>query len=117
MKTLRFISVIILSFLLLFHISCGQQGNKELKPVSSDADANVEVLISGMTCTGCEQTIQTNVSKLEGVKSVKATFTDGRALVDYNPTLTDTSLIRKAITESGYKVVGFNSVPQSDPSK
>ena len=51
----------------------------------------IEVSIGGMTCTGCEQTIQNNVGKLEGIKSVKASFTTGIAMIEYFQGIVDTS--------------------------
>ena len=99
--------------LLLVVLSCGNQKKSQLKNDAISA-SKIEVTISGMTCTGCEQTIRTNVTKLEGVSDVKADFKSGKAVVDFNPGLTDTSQIRNAITKSGYKVTGFR---QADPEK
>jgi copper chaperone CopZ len=72
--------------------------------------SGIEISIQGMTCTGCEQTIQTNISKLEGVKSVKASFTDGKALVEFQPSLVDTTMMKEAVTGAGYVVKGFAAV-------
>ena len=73
----------------------------------------IEVSIGGMTCTGCEQTVQTSISKLEGIKSVKASFITGKALVEYFPGITDTVKIKAAVTGSGYTVKRFSAVPVS----
>jgi copper chaperone CopZ len=110
MKTLKKITTLLLALVLISVTSCGTKGNKELKKVEGFQISRMEVSISGMTCTGCEQTIQTNVAKIEGVMSVKATFTTGKAVVDFNPAQADTSKIRTAITGSGYKVTGFTPV-------
>jgi copper chaperone CopZ len=107
MKILRIISEVLLMLLLLVVLSCGNQKKSQLKNDATSA-SKIEVTISGMTCTGCEQTIKTNVTKLEGVSDVKADFKSGKAIVDFDPNLTDTSKIRSAITKSGYKVTGFN---------
>ena len=64
----------------------------------------IEVSIGGMTCTGCEQTIQAGIGKLEGIKSVKASYVAGNALVEFYPGITDTVKIKTAITGSGYTV-------------
>ena len=71
----------------------------------------VEISSKGMTCTGCEQTIQGSISKLDGVQSVTATFTDGKAIVVYLPGKTDTVNMRQAITEKGYGVNKFTVIP------
>ncbi len=77
----------------------------------------MEVSIGGMTCTGCEETIQSNVGKLEGIKSVKASFKTGEAVIEYLPGVVDTAKIREAITASGYTVKKFNLAVQEEGEK
>lgn len=67
----------------------------------------IEVSIGGMTCTGCEQTIQAGVSKLDGIKSIKASHTAANAFIEYYPDLVDTLKIKEAITGKGYTVKRF----------
>ena len=105
MKKTNLIPFIVLFAITLLTISCG--GNKKENISESGPSSFIEVKIGGMTCTGCEQTIQRNVGKIEGIKSVKATFTDGRAVVEYVSSVADTAGIRQAITGSGYVVQGF----------
>lgn len=114
MKTLRKIPELLFVLIMIVILSCGNQKKSPLKAGETAIASKIEVSISGMTCTGCEQTIQTSVTKLEGVSTVKADYKSGKAIVDFNPDLTDTSKIRIAITHSGYKVTGFN---QADPEK
>jgi copper chaperone CopZ len=102
MKTIRLVAVLSLFAGILLAISCN--GNKQEKSSEQGVVSLVEVKIEGMTCTGCEQTIQRNVGKLEGIKSVKATFTDGKAIIEYFPSEVDTLKIKGAITGSGYVV-------------
>lgn len=40
-----------------------------------------EIAIEGMTCTGCEETIEGGVMKIDGVQSIEASYTDGKATV------------------------------------
>lgn len=113
MKILRTISEVLLVLFLLVALSCGNQKKSQLKNDSTPA-SKIEVTISGMTCTGCEQTIKASVTKLDGVSDVKADFKEGKAIVNFNSSLTDTSKIRIAITQSGYKVTGFSQVTAAD---
>ena len=108
---------IVLSFFMsvLFAISCG--GNKQDKVEDPGEASLIEVKIEGMTCTACEQTIQRRVGKLEGIKSVTATFADGRAVIEYYPGTVDTLKMREAITGSGYKPIKFSPVQSSDAAK
>jgi len=91
--------------------ACGNKGEKAVKTESVQEASVIEVSIGGMTCTGCEQTIQTNIARLEGIKSVKASFTTGKALVEYYPEKTDTLKIREAVTGSGYTCKKCEAVP------
>ena len=109
------ISVLLLFAVLILGTSCG--GNKKETPAVMENANFIEVKIEGMTCTGCEQTIQRNVGKLEGIKSIKATFTDGRAVIEYYPTSVDTLRIKDAITGSGYKVIKFSNLQPGEVSK
>ncbi|WP_456423657.1 cation transporter [Lutibacter sp.] len=59
--------------------------------------------VNGMTCVGCEVTLEDNISKIEGVVSVKASHTEKEAIIEFDSTKTDINTITKTIKESGYK--------------
>lgn len=103
-KTTANYMVFILAAVLL--ISCSR-GKKAEKTDLQIEPSFIEVSIGGMTCTGCEQTIQAGITRLEGIKSVKASYVAGNALVEYYPGITDTVKIKAAITGSGYTVKRF----------
>jgi len=105
MKKYKVTAILLVLVTVLFSVSCNR--NKQEKSSAQTVASRLEVLIEGMTCTGCEQTIQRNVGKLEGVKSVKASFSEGRAIIEYLPDMVDTLKIREAVTGSGYKVNRF----------
>ena len=115
MRKTHLYSILLFFTLILLTLSCG--GNKKDKLPETISSSLVEVKIEGMTCTGCEQTIQRNVGKLEGIKSVTATFTNGRAVIEYYPGTVDTLKMKDAITGSGYKVIKFNSVEYPETAK
>lgn len=94
--------------LLLILFSC--KGKPATDQGKTEVSA-VEISIKGMTCTGCEQTIKGSITKLDGIQSVTASFTDGKATVVYLPGKTDTANMRKAITDKGYGVNKFTVVP------
>jgi copper chaperone CopZ len=98
---------LILTVYILIAISCGGNGQKSVKSEVKQESSSIEVSIVGMMCLGCEQTIEKNVTGLNGIKSVKASFTTGNAIIEYFPGLVDTSDIRKAINGSGYTVKKF----------
>lgn len=116
MKKTTWFTALFLAAMILITVSCNSSGKKSTREAPASV-ARLEVSINGMTCAGCEQNIQTNVAKMEGVKSVKAICTVGKAFIDYNPSLVDSAKIRKIITESGYTVTGFNPLPVTDSVK
>lgn len=68
-----------------------------------------EYHISGMTCTGCESTIKSSVSKLDGVKEVSASYIDSTAIVKFDSTAITLSEITKQIKDLGYEVISVSS--------
>jgi Copper chaperone len=68
-----------LFFLLLFS-SCAQRSQNAVTPTTQ----KVSFSISGMVCTSCEQSIQTKLAKIEGVKSVQASTAKQCATVEFD---------------------------------
>jgi copper chaperone CopZ len=116
MKTYRIKLFILLSAVFLIGFSCNNERVKPVKNGVSDI-AKIEVSLKGMFCTGCEQIIQSNVSKLYGIKSVEATYKLNRAIIEFDPDIVDTAKIRTAITGSGYKVAAFTYLQLNDSIK
>jgi len=63
-------------------------------------------LVEGMTCSGCERTVQRVVSNLEGVSSVQADAGAATVSVEYDPQKVTVDEIRSAVNKVGYKFVG-----------
>lgn len=93
--------------------SCNGNTKKADKEIIQQEASVIEVSIGGMSCTGCEQTIQKSIGDLDGVKSVKASFTDGKALVEYYASVVDTQKIKSAVTNVGYTFNKFISSTES----
>jgi copper chaperone CopZ len=89
--------------------SCRGEKKTDKEAVVGEA-SKIEVSIGGMTCTGCEQTVQSSVAKLDGIMSVKASFTTGNAVIEYFPGRVDSLKIKEAISKSGYTVKKFSAV-------
>ena len=66
----------------------------------------IDMDVNGMTCTGCENTIKSGVSELEGVVSVEASHTDAKTYVKVDTSLTDIDKISETISSKGYEVAG-----------
>ena len=63
-------------------------------------------LVEGMTCAGCERTVQRVVGNVEGVKSAKADLASASVSVEYDPTKVSVDNIKSAVDKVGYKFVG-----------
>lgn len=79
------------------------QKNDNTLQVSAN-DKAVEIKTSGMTCTGCENTIKSKVKKVDGVKDVIADFKSQTVKASFDPGKTNPDAIKDAITSAGYKV-------------
>jgi copper chaperone CopZ len=87
-----------LPLLLLAAPGCSRSGDGKA------ADTEQLVLdVQGMTCGSCEQAIQAEVGRLEGVKSVKASHKQGKAWVSYQRGAVSVETIRSTIDKLGYK--------------
>lgn len=121
MKTKFSILFMILSAVLI--ISCGKTDEKtttENKQETTETkteqnsdnktlqvsgnDKAIEIHTSGMTCTGCENTIKKKVKKVDGVKDVIADFKTNTVKASFDPAKTNPEAIKEAITSAGYKV-------------
>jgi len=65
------------------------------------ANKTVTLAIEGMTCTGCENTIQESVTKIAGVTAIKASHLDSTAVVSFDSTKTSVAAIGDAVNEAG----------------
>jgi len=63
-----------------------------------------EVEISGMTCSSCEEHVNLEVNKLNGVLSSKVSYEKSNAIIQFNSTKTSVTEIEKAINATGYNV-------------
>lgn len=73
------------------------------------ANKTITLSVEGMTCTGCEGTVQEAVEKIAGVTSVKASHLDSTAVVSFDSTQTSIATIGDAVTEAGYVFKGEKS--------
>ncbi len=78
--------------------------NKQNVTQTSGKVKNVVIQCSGMSCTGCENTIKSNVKKIEGVKEVIADYNTNIVKASYESDKTNVKAIENAITNAGYKV-------------
>lgn len=99
--------------LIIFNFGCNQPKNdpKKVQPDSTKAITAV-LIVDGMSCTGCENTISSAVMQLGGVIEVRANHQSGSVEVTFDTTQVDLKSISEAITDKGYTVKGKEVQPQ-----
>ena len=84
------------------------QPSKDIVYVQQESIVEKTFTVEGMTCTGCENHVESEVNKLDGILSVKASYEEGSTIVEYDSTKVTEELIIKAINGTGYKVTENN---------
>lgn len=79
--------------------------NKEVVYVSESNVNKIEYSIKGMTCTGCEVHIESEVNKLDGIIEVKAYHEKGNTIVKYDKTKVTNKEIEDAVGKTGYEII------------
>ena len=101
-------NIVVIAFLGVFVLSCNEVNNEKeiavnVKKISMD--------IEGMTCEiGCAKTIESKLSKAEGVSIVSVSFEDKKGIIEYDANKTDEDKIVAVVQEIAggdlYKVTG-----------
>lgn len=127
MKTFK--TLVLLTVLALFSISCKDNAQPEVKTVEMEQStttsekqldpnatyAKAEFGIEGMTCEmGCAKTIEKKIAKMEGVKSATVDFDKRLAMVEYdNAKVTPTSLEEAVVSVAdSYSVKDMKTVEE-----
>jgi len=101
MKKTTFIAVIFFSFTLLF--SCSNNKSNKTIIIKQQDIIQKKIGVNGMTCVGCEVTLEDNVKKIKGVVTVKASHTKNEAIIEFDSTKTNIIKISNEIRKAGYK--------------
>lgn len=75
-------------------------------PISSDTNIyQLDLEITGMTCTGCEEHVKHAINQLPGILHAQASNQTGKAIVQYDNSLVTKDEIVAAVNGTGYQVV------------
>ena len=85
--------------------SCSPSDTKQTKEIIIHESDIIQrsVGVNGMTCVGCEVTLEESVSSIEGVVTVKASHSDNKAIIEFDSTKTNLNSIKQIIKEAGYQ--------------
>jgi copper chaperone len=64
----------------------------------------VDIKVSGMTCGGCERSVQNALTARKGVQAAKADRNAGLVTIEFDPAVIQRADLEKAIAEAGFKV-------------
>ncbi len=113
LKVLKHIMMI--AFLGMLSVSCNEANAEK------DLTVNVKKIaldIEGMTCEiGCAKTIESKLSKTEGISVVNVSFDDKKGIIEYDANKTDEDKIVAVVQEIAggdlYKVTGTKLIEES----
>jgi copper chaperone CopZ len=77
---------------------------KQIIVVDKSDIKTIEFKISGMTCASCEEHVNHEVNKLNGIVNSKTSYENGNAIIEFDRTKTNETEIEKAINSTGYRV-------------
>ena len=77
---------------------------KQVIVVDKSDIKTTEFKISGMTCASCEEHVNYEVNKLNGIVNSTVSYENGNAIVEFEKTKTNETEIEKAINSTGYQV-------------
>jgi periplasmic mercuric ion binding protein len=106
-KNILIVLITIINVSIITSCSSSDKKNEKVIVVKESDIVRESIGVNGMTCVGCEVTLEENISKIEGVVSVKASHTEKKATIEFDSTKTDIKTITKTIKESGY--IPFNN--------
>ncbi|MCU0323691.1 MAG: mercuric transport protein MerTP [Spirosomaceae bacterium] len=103
------LSISLLSFPNYSHFIFQKPDNQSILS-QTDSTNKFMISISGMTCTGCEVHVKSEISKLKGIITTQVSYEKANAIVKFDNKKTNIKEITKAINSTGYKVVNYKII-------
>jgi mercuric ion transport protein len=75
-----------------------------------DNKQQVNFTIQGMTCEGCEEHVNNEVSKVKGVIAYKTSYADKNCTVSFDKSKVDVKTIEASINNTGYTVKEYKLI-------
>lgn len=70
------------------------------------AEKKVTLMLEGLHCAHCAETVASGLKKVKGVKSVEVVYTTSKGKVVYDPDIVKVEDLIKAVTSLGYGIKG-----------
>jgi len=75
-----------------------------------DNKQQAKFIIQGMTCEGCEEHVNNELSKVNGVLTYKTSYANRNSIVSFDGLKVDAKTIEAAINKTGYKVKEYKLI-------
>ena len=89
------------------HVFYPSNDKKEVVIVNASNIQAITFGVKGMTCNGCASHVENEVNKLPGIISVKASYEEATAKVEFDHSKVGVDEIEEAINATGYLVIGL----------
>ena len=66
---------------------------------------SITINIEGMTCDACQNHVNFEINKLNGIKSVKTSYLNSNSIIVFDSLLTNPTQLNSAIEKTGYKII------------
>jgi len=91
---------------MLLFVNCDSSGDQTAKDEAATATvvhaSTVSLDVKGMTCTGCEATIESKVKDISGVTLVEADHVQGKARIEFDADKITVDQLVAAVEAAGY---------------
>lgn len=81
--------------------------SNEIVSVDRSNTQIIKLNIEGMVCTGCEETINHSVNKIDGVVKVNTSHKERTSVIEFDPTKTNSIEIKEVILSKGYVIINI----------
>ena len=103
---MKFVKIITSILLFSAFASCnfGNKQNEEIIYIKKQNIVKEKIQLSGLTCVGCEITVEEKLAKVEGVVAAKADYYTDEVFVEFDYTKTNLSELIKLLSNTAYKL-------------
>lgn len=84
----------------------------KVQTAALDNKQQVKFNIQGMTCSGCEEHVNTELSKVAGVLAWETSYENRSSLVTFDKSKADAKTIEAAINKTGYRVKEYKLISE-----
>lgn len=110
LSIVTFFAILIMAFPLYAKVFYPKSKTQATMVAVIDNKQQVNFTLQGMTCEGCEEHVNTELSKVTGVLAYKTSYASKNSLVTFDKSKVDIKTIQAAINITGYTVKEYNLI-------